>query len=69
LAGILREPLNLTNLAIEAKELAHLIVFSIKGFKDTARSGADMRRLIAAHTAVIAAAIAPSLKGPRNARR
>jgi hypothetical protein len=45
LAGILREPLNLTNLAIEAKELAHIIVFSIKGCKDTARSGADMRRL------------------------
>ena len=35
----------------------------IKGFEDTARSGAEMRRLIAAQTAVIAAAIAPSLKG------
>ncbi len=62
LAGILREPLSQTDLAIEAEELAHIIVFSIKGFKDTARSGADMRRLIAAQTAIIAAAITPSLK-------
>jgi hypothetical protein len=69
LVGILREPLSQADLAIEAEELAHIIVFSIKGFKDTARSGADMRRLIAAQTAVIAAAIAPSLKGQPFSRR
>ena len=53
---ILREPLGQANLAIEAEELARIIAFSIKG---TARNGADMRRLIAAQTAVVAAAIAP----------
>jgi AcrR family transcriptional regulator len=61
LAGILREPLSQADLAIEAEELAHIIVFSIKGFKETARDGAEMRRLIAAHMAVIAAGIERSL--------
>ena len=32
------EPLGQANLAIEAAQLAHIIVFSINGFKDTARS-------------------------------
>ncbi|MGH6614723.1 TetR/AcrR family transcriptional regulator [Sphingomonas sp.] len=57
LVDILAEPLRHAGFEITAEELARIILFSIKGFKDTAQSGADMRRLIAAHVTVIAAAI------------
>lgn len=57
LVDILREPLDRSDLDVSPEELAHIISFSIKGFKATARDGNDMRRLIEANTAVIAAAL------------
>jgi len=60
LADIVREPLRQTDLNVEAEELAHIIAFSIKGFKATARDGAEMRRLIGAQIAVVSAALVPS---------
>ncbi len=57
LVDILHKPLLQTNLDIKAKEIARIIIFSMKGFKETAHDSADMRRLIAAHIAVIAAGL------------
>jgi AcrR family transcriptional regulator len=47
LAGILDEPLSKTGLDVQPLELARTIVFGMKGFKDIARNGAEMRRMIA----------------------
>jgi hypothetical protein len=35
-------------------------VFALRGFKDTAASGDEMRRLIAAHSKMLAVAIEPN---------
>ena len=57
LAELLREPLSRAKLDVQADELARVIVFGIKGFKDIAHDGADMRRLIGAQVAVVVAAV------------
>jgi hypothetical protein len=56
LAELLRRPLNRAKLDVQADELARVIVFGIQGFKDIARDGAEMRRLIGAQVAVVVAA-------------
>lgn len=66
-AGILRAPLSKAGLNVDAEELARIVIFSIKGFKETARDVEDMRRLIAAHTSVIAYAIEPDGRQSRKA--
>jgi AcrR family transcriptional regulator len=67
IAGILRAPLSKASLNVDAEELARIVLFSIKGFKETARDVEDMRRLIAAHTSVIAYAIEPGGRQSRKA--
>jgi len=57
LVELLASPLSKTDLPISAAELARTLVFSIKGFKYTARSGEDLRRLIAVNVKTIAIAI------------
>jgi hypothetical protein len=46
-----------SGLGIAAVDLAQTIVFAIKGFKEIARDGADMRRMIGVQVAIVAAAI------------
>lgn len=60
IAGLLREPLEKAGLDMPANELARVMVFSTKGFKDVARDGADMRRMIGTQVAVISAALGRS---------
>jgi len=62
LVEIIREPLREAGLNMQARELAHVIAFSIKGFKDIARDGKEMRRMIGVQVALIAAALRPSTK-------
>jgi len=58
LEEILREPAARSRNAASAHELARMMVYAIKGFKDIAKDGADIRRLIATQVAVVAAALA-----------
>lgn len=67
IAGILWAPLSKASLNVDAEELSRIVIFSIKGFKETARDVEDMRRLIAAHTSVIAYAIEPDGRQSRKA--
>ena len=60
LIEIIKEPLRGAGLNIQAKELARVIAFAIKGFKDIARDGKEMRRMIGVQVALIAAALHPS---------
>jgi AcrR family transcriptional regulator len=65
LVEILRAPVRAAALDVKAQQLARMMVYSIKGFKDVAKSGADVRRMIGALVAVVAAAIGappPNLK-------
>ena len=57
LTEIISTPLAESGLGIAASDLAQTIVFAIKGFKETARDGADMRRLIGVQVAIVAAAL------------
>ena len=57
LSDLLRAPLAESGLGLDATEVARIILFSIKGFKETARDVKDMRRLIATHTTLIAHSI------------
>ncbi|CAB3775545.1 hypothetical protein LMG28614_00013 [Paraburkholderia ultramafica] len=57
LVDIISAPLAEADLDIEATDLARAIVFAIKGFKDVARDGAEVRRMIGVQVAVIAAAV------------
>lgn len=59
---IIKEPLRESGLNVQAKELARVIAFSIKGFKDIARDGKEIRRMIGVQVALIAAALRPSTK-------
>jgi AcrR family transcriptional regulator len=62
LVEIIKEPLREASLNIQAKELAHVIAFAIKGFKDVACDGKEIRRMIGVQVALIAAALRPSTK-------
>jgi AcrR family transcriptional regulator len=57
LEEILREPAARRGSDRSAHELARMMVYAIKGFKDIAKDGADMRRLVATQVAVVAAAL------------
>jgi AcrR family transcriptional regulator len=62
LVEIIREPLRDSGLSVQAKEVAHGIAFAIKGFKDIARDGKEIRRMIGVEVILIAAAHRPSIK-------
>ena len=62
LVEIVKEPLREAALNIQPKELAHVIAFAMKGFKDIARDGKQMRRMIGVQVALIAAALRPPTK-------
>jgi AcrR family transcriptional regulator len=66
IAGLLREPLGRAGLDVQADELARVIVFSTKGFKDVARDGADMRRMIGVQVALISVALGRGAEGVRT---
>lgn len=66
LVEIIREPLRESGLSIQARELAHSIAFAIKGFKDIARDGREMRRMIGVEVILITAALRPSTKKRRE---
>ncbi|QIE23457.1 Bacterial regulatory protein, tetR family [Caballeronia sp. SBC1] len=57
LTEIISAPLVESGLGIAAGDLAETIVFAIKGFKEIARNGADMRRMIGVQVAIVAAAL------------
>jgi AcrR family transcriptional regulator len=57
LTDILIQPANQSPLGIPAATIARSIVFALRGFKDTARDGADMRELIRVHAALVAGAL------------
>jgi AcrR family transcriptional regulator len=57
LEEILREPVARNRNAQPAHELARMMVYAIMGFKDIAKDGKDIRRLIATQVAVVAAAL------------
>jgi len=59
LAEILDEPLGRSRLELSPADAARTIVFAMRGFKDIATSGAEMRRLIEIHVKLIAGAIEP----------
>ncbi len=58
-ADIVAGPISAGNLAVDKDELARVVVYGIKGFKDVARDGQDLRKMIAALVAVVAAALEP----------
>ena len=60
LAEILDEPLGRSSLELSARDAARAIVFAMRGFKDVATSGAEMRRLIEIHVKLVAGAIEPT---------
>ena len=63
LADVIRGPLAGAPLDVAPAELARMMVYSIKGFKDVARSGADVRRMIGSLVTVVVAAVeSPSTK-------
>ena len=59
LADILRQPLEQSGLDVREEELAHVISFSIKGFKATAHDVRSLRQMIETQNAVIVAALVP----------
>ena len=59
LAEILDEPLGRSSFELSARDAARTIVFAMRGFKDVATSGAEMRRLIEVHVKLVAGAIEP----------
>jgi len=59
LAEILDEPLGRSSLELSARDAARAVVFAMRGFKDVATSGAEMRGLIETHVKLVAGAIEP----------
>lgn len=57
IAGIVSDALSRTPLDLSAEELARSIVLSLKGYKDTAIHGEDLRRLIATHVMMVSKAL------------
>ena len=57
LAEILDEPLGRSSFELSARDAARTIVFAMRGFKDVATSGAEMRNLIEVHVKLVAGAI------------
>jgi AcrR family transcriptional regulator len=59
LTDIIRKPIEQAGLSVKAADVARVIVFGMKGFKDIAKDGKEMRKMIAAQTAVVTAALRP----------
>jgi AcrR family transcriptional regulator len=57
LAELLDAPLKRSSLDLSPADVARTIVFAMRGFKDAATSGVEMRELIADHVKLAAAAI------------
>jgi AcrR family transcriptional regulator len=57
LAKILETPLERSSLELSPAQIARTIVFAMRGFKDTATSGGEMRELIANHIKLVATVI------------
>ena len=57
LLEILGEPLAKSNLRVPVNELARVILYGIKGFKEFARNEADMRIMVRALTTTVSAAL------------
>ena len=58
LTDILRQPAERSGLGVAAGDLARVIVSAMQGFKQTARSGEEMRHLIAVQSLAIERALA-----------
>jgi hypothetical protein len=61
LSEILDEPLRQSALDLSPSEAARTIVYAMRGFKDFATSGAEIRELIAIHIKIVTAAITPKI--------
>ena len=57
IADLLSEPLAQVSCGVQAHDLARVITFGMKGFKDTAKDSADIRRMIATLVAIVSAAL------------
>lgn len=57
LSEIIEEPLRRSQRKIAAQQIARTIVFAMKGYKDMATSGDEVRGMIRIHTTLMAAAI------------
>lgn len=62
LVEIIKEPLREAGLDVQAQELARVIAFAIKGFKDIACDGKELRRMIGVQVALISLALRPATK-------
>jgi AcrR family transcriptional regulator len=71
LLGILSEPLAQSSLSVPAFELARVILYGIKGFKEIARDEADMRLMVRALITTVSAALRQSqaISEPRTKAR
>jgi AcrR family transcriptional regulator len=59
LADILRDAIERSPLDLSPAKMSRSIVYALKGFKDVAADGADLRSLIATHVAIVSTALAP----------
>jgi AcrR family transcriptional regulator len=59
LIEIVRAPLRESGLKITARELAHVISSAIKGFKETARDGTEIRKMIRAQVTLVSNGLRP----------
>ena len=57
LAGLLRDAVVASKLKTTPEEMARILIFGMRGFKDIAQDGAHMRRLIALQVDVVLASI------------
>ena len=57
LADLLREAVTASKLKTTPEELARVLIFAMRGFKDIAEDGAHMRRLIAVQVDVVLASL------------
>lgn len=62
LAGILDEPARRSRLKLSPADIARTIVFAMKGFKDTAATGDEIREMIRIHSTLVAAAVEATAK-------
>ena len=60
LEELLTEPLAKSALNLSPQTLSRIIVYSLRGFKDTATDGVDMRSLIAVYVMLVSASLAKS---------
>lgn len=64
LAQLLSEPAIDAALGASPAEVARAMTYAMRGFKDTATDGSDMRRLITLQVSLLAAALEPAPAGP-----